>query len=116
MTEISDMSSAISSDCTTSIAAYGSPSANAPPAGLDAQLAKYQAELADWQNCPSRTTPEGKAKIKALQQKVDELKHQQQQADAMRNTRRQPATVTVPSQSAVRSGATPLGGTVDVYV
>ena len=41
-------------------------------AGLDAQLAQYQIQLADWTNCPSCNTPEGKAKIQELTNKISE--------------------------------------------
>jgi hypothetical protein len=38
--------------------------------GLDAQLDKYKVQLADWVNCPSCKTPEGKAKIQELSDKI----------------------------------------------
>jgi hypothetical protein len=41
-------------------------------AGLEAQLAKYQVQLADWVSCPSCKTPEGKAKIQELSNKVSD--------------------------------------------
>lgn len=44
-------------------------------AGLDAQLAQYEIKLADWVNCPSCNTAEGKAKIAELSDKVSEIKH-----------------------------------------
>ena len=43
-------------------------------AGLDAQLAQYEIKLADWVNCPSCNTAEGKAKIAELSGKVSEIK------------------------------------------
>jgi hypothetical protein len=43
-------------------------------AGLEAQLARYQAQLADWVNCTSCNTPEGKAKIQQFSDKVSETK------------------------------------------
>lgn len=39
-------------------------------AGLDPQLAKYKAQLSDWVNCDSCNTPEGKAKIQELSDKI----------------------------------------------
>ena len=42
------------------------------PAGLEAQLAKYKVQLADWVSCPSCNTPEGKAKIQELSNKVSD--------------------------------------------
>lgn len=37
---------------------------------LEARLARYQAQLSDWTHCVSAKTPEGKAKIKDLSDKV----------------------------------------------
>jgi peptidoglycan hydrolase CwlO-like protein len=127
------MTSAISSigvvpDPGISLSSNGGPSA-----GVDALLAKYQAQLADWEHCPSHTTPEGKAKIKELQTKVDELKQQQKSADARRSAQRQgarasaPVSATAPANNAAPSTAatsaapsappdSPLGGTVDVFI
>jgi hypothetical protein len=49
---------------------------------LQSQLNRYQVQLDDWCNCPSGKTPEGKAKIRDLTDKVDALKAQLKQADA----------------------------------
>lgn len=38
--------------------------------GLDVRLDKYKVQLADWVNCPSCKTPEGKAKIQELSDKI----------------------------------------------
>jgi len=38
--------------------------------GLDVQLDKYKAQLANWVNCPSCKTSEGKAKIQELSDKI----------------------------------------------
>lgn len=43
-------------------------------AGLEARLAQYEIKLADWENCPSCKTAEGKAKIADLSGKVSEIK------------------------------------------
>lgn len=62
----------------SSISAVGSsifPSLFGPgqsTAGLETQLAKYQVQLADWVSCPSCKTPEGKAKIQELSNKVSD--------------------------------------------
>jgi len=40
---------------------------------LEAQLDKLQIQLADWVSCPSGKTPEGKAKIKEISDKVSAL-------------------------------------------
>jgi hypothetical protein len=42
--------------------------------GLDVQLDKYNVQLADWVNCPSCKTPEGKAKIQELSDKIAAIK------------------------------------------
>lgn len=51
-------------------------------AGLDAQLAQYEIKLADWVNCPSCNTAQGKAKIAELSGKVSEIKQRIAQAAA----------------------------------
>jgi hypothetical protein len=63
----------------SSIGVLGSPafagqSGAGSTAGLEGQLARYQVQLADWVNCPSCKTPEGKAKIQELSDKVSEIK------------------------------------------
>jgi hypothetical protein len=63
------------------VAAIGSASAAAysgvartPAAGLEAQLARYQKELADCVNCDSAKTPEGKEQIQAISNKISEVR------------------------------------------
>ncbi|TRZ55797.1 MAG: hypothetical protein D4S02_17145 [Rhodocyclaceae bacterium] len=51
---------------------------------LEGQLARYQVQLADWVNCPSCTTREGKAKIQELSDKVHDV---QQRINAAENQR-----------------------------
>jgi hypothetical protein len=51
-------------------------------AGLETQLAQYQVKLADWVNCPSCKTPEGKAKIAEISDKINEIKQRMKAADA----------------------------------
>lgn len=51
--------------------------------GLQAQLARYQTELAQWQSCPSCKTPEGKAKIADLSNKIGEIKQRIDAAQAV---------------------------------
>ena len=61
----------------TSISSVSSPvafSTGAKPGGagiLRVQLSRYQSQLADWCNCPSGKTSEGKKIIDDLQQKAD---------------------------------------------
>jgi hypothetical protein len=43
---------------------------------MRAQLSRYEVQLADWCNCPSGKTAEGKKKIEELQQKADAAKAQ----------------------------------------
>lgn len=51
-------------------------------ATLDAQLAKYEAQLADWVNCPSCKTPEGKAKVAEISAKISDVKQRIQSAES----------------------------------
>lgn len=48
---------------------------------LHTQLDRYQSQLADWCNCPSGKTPEGKRIIADLQQKSDAIKSQLKQSE-----------------------------------
>jgi hypothetical protein len=48
---------------------------------LSAQLARYQVQLADWENCPSCKTPEGKAKIADLTDKISSVKQRLKSAE-----------------------------------
>ncbi len=61
-------------------------------AGLDAQLTKYEIQLADWTNCPSCKTAEGKAKIAEISDKISDLKQRQQDAEVAKQSRRPLAT------------------------
>ncbi len=44
------------------------------PAGLHAELAKTEVQLADWVYCASSKTPEGKHKIEQITQHIDQIK------------------------------------------
>ncbi len=48
---------------------------------LEAQLAQCERQLSDWVNCASAKTPEGKAIIQKLSDKVSEIKHRIEAAD-----------------------------------
>ena len=50
--------------------------------GLQAQLDRYQRQLADWVHCPSCKTPEGKAKIADLSDKIGAIQQRLKAADA----------------------------------
>lgn len=52
------------------------------PVALDAQLSKCQTQLQGWTHSSSANTPEGKAKIAALQQQLKDLQTQIQHVDA----------------------------------
>jgi hypothetical protein len=52
-----------------------------PPVDLAADLAKCERQLADWTSCPSRKTPEGKAKIKEIGDRITVVKVKMQQAE-----------------------------------
>jgi len=41
--------------------------------GLEAQIGQYKIKLADWVNCPSCKTPEGKAKISDISNKISNI-------------------------------------------
>lgn len=96
----------------------------AAPGALDGQLAKYQIELADWTNCPSCTTPEGKAKIAEISDKIKEIQQQISASDSARpqainlnagNTNT--TSIQTLSTPIAAKGATGLiGNNVDTYV
>ena len=90
-------------------------------AALESQLARYQVQLADWVNCPSCTTPEGKAKIRELSDKVQDV---QQRIDAAENQRQRVErrrVETAQDALAIRPAARPvnaigaIGGFLNVY-
>jgi len=60
------------------------PSAAAPqaaPANASAELAKYESQLSDWVHCASSKTPEGKAKIAEITDKIESIKAQVKRAE-----------------------------------
>ncbi len=62
---------------------YASPASNGKSsAGLETQLAQYQVKLADWVSCPSCKTPEGKAKIAEITNKIGDIKQRMEAAEA----------------------------------
>ncbi len=63
-----------SSAATTTTALSSGPS----PAVLNAQLSKYQSQLADWENCPSCKTPEGKKKIAEINARIKDVEQRLQ--------------------------------------
>jgi len=81
------MLSAIGSSTFPSPAGIGKSSA-----GLEAQLAQYQVKLADWVNCPSCKTAEGKAKITGLTDKISEIRQRLEAADAAKHSSRSSVT------------------------
>ena len=59
------------------IISTGSPSfpgASGATFGLEAQLDRYRKQLSDCVNCSSAKTPEGKAKIEELSNRIGEIK------------------------------------------
>ncbi|UCV21533.1 hypothetical protein [Ferribacterium limneticum] len=48
---------------------------------LRAQLARFEAELANWENCPSCKTTEGKARIAEIAGKISDIKHRMEAAE-----------------------------------
>jgi len=61
---------------------YPGPSTGSSAGVLEAQLNRYQIQLADWCSCPSGKTPEGMATIQRLQNQVDAVKTQLARMDA----------------------------------
>ncbi|PKO40883.1 MAG: hypothetical protein CVU33_01640 [Betaproteobacteria bacterium HGW-Betaproteobacteria-6] len=91
---------------------------------LSAQLARYEAELASWENCPSCKTTEGKAKIAEIAGKISEIKQRIESAelskqDASRPRSNQAETLNSPSDTAAAidsaSRASGVGSVVNVY-
>jgi hypothetical protein len=70
------MVSAINSATFASYATAGRPAVN-----LEAQLDRLKAQLADWVNCPSCNTIEGKTKIAEISGKISEIVTQMKSAD-----------------------------------
>lgn len=56
--------------------------ANRSTVALQAQLARYQTELAQWLSCPWCKTPEGKAKIAELTTRIGEIEQRMAAADS----------------------------------
>lgn len=86
-------------------AAYVGPSLG----GLEAQLDQYKGKLADWENCPSCKTAEGKAKIAEIGGKISELKARMEAiATAKELQRTTVADVDASTGKRVESSATSL--------
>jgi len=73
---------------------------------LEVQLSRYEIQLADWCNCPSRTTPQGKEKIAELQAKADAVKARLKQADDARSRQKVADTQTVGDSTNLRVRST----------
>lgn len=73
-------------------------------AGLDVQLDQYKIKLADWQNCASCNTAEGKAKIAEISDKISEIKARMEAVDAAK--RNHLTTVSDVNSVADKNGAT----------
>lgn len=95
-------------------------------AALESQLARCQTQLADWTHCPSSRTPEGKAKIQALQDQQAQLQRrldvdQRRVAakDDASGTRAQAASspqTSIGPGPAVQGSSFNGGAQIDVYV
>ena len=93
----------------------GLPAAGRPPS-VDAELQKYQKQLCDMVTCPSRTTAEGKAKIKDIETKIGTLKSQLKQADGKASADATPGSAGASDPSQGRSARMDgLGGRLDVW-
>lgn len=86
------------------------------PAGLDADLAKWQGQLADWVNCVSAKTPEGKAKIDQISAKISSIKTRMKEAEKAREpdaaSKSGPLTPTSPARLRAVAGADNAGAAV----
>ncbi|MBV8657305.1 MAG: hypothetical protein JO142_05700 [Burkholderiales bacterium] len=91
-------------DALSSSFSTGISSPDAALGAVDAQIASYEVKLADWVNCPSCKTPEGKAKIADLQTKIAGLK-QQKQTIEQRRLSKQAQTPAIASAGAVQGDA-----------
>jgi len=61
-------------------------------AGLEAQLDQYKRKLADWVNCPSCKTAEGKARITEISDKISAIRQRLEAADASKRSSRPSVT------------------------
>ena len=83
-------------------AAYGA--ALPSPAGLQAQLQRFQQQLSDCVNCASASTPQGKADIAAIAARISQV---QKSIAAIDRGQTAPASAAAP--------AAPPAGSIDVY-
>ena len=65
---------------TTSSAAVAQ-APQAAPANASVELAKYESQLADWVQCASSKTSEGKAKIAEITDKIEAIKAEVKRAE-----------------------------------
>lgn len=102
------MTSAITASGSNAAAAYGA--ARPSPAGLQAQLQRFQQQLSDCVNCASASTPQGKADIAAIAARISQVQKNIAAIDndAGRNGS-QNATV------ASLGGGVTRAGSIDVY-
>ena len=91
------------------VQAYGGNSSSV----LNAQLAKYQVQLADWTNCPSCTTPEGKAKIAEIADKISDIKLSMQSAELSRPETKSLSGTSTPIDAALKAAG--VGSLISVY-
>ncbi len=87
---------------------------------LRAQLARYEAELASWENCPSCKTTEGKAKIAEIAGKIGAVKHRMEAAELSKQdaSRLRPNQNEALNSAAAVDSASPangVGSLVNVY-
>lgn len=76
-------------------------------AGLAVQLDQYKIKLADWENCASCNTAEGKAKIAEISDKISELKARMEAADTAKERQRTSAPdVNAASSRSIEAGST----------
>jgi hypothetical protein len=78
-------------------------------AGLDAQMQRYQRQLSDYVYAPTAKTPEGKAAIDKVNEKISLVKLQIEAAEAQRFTK-DAGKVALAGETPTTSGATETVG------
>src|SRR5450432_2280219 len=96
--------------------AAGANLATPTPAGLDAQKAQYEKQLADCVNCASSKTPQGQAKVQQLAAKLGAVEARLQAAGDARAAASKAADVasSVAAQPP-KDALSPLGQNLDAY-
>jgi hypothetical protein len=84
-------------------------------AGLEAQLDTYKKQLADWVDCPSGKTPEGKKKIEDLNNKVSVTEARIKDMDNTRNKSSTNNDLNANTTAALNAPAAGPGNLIDTF-